>query len=110
MSETMSDAPSGTAPAARLSGLVKRFPGFDLGPLDLTLEAGTVLALVGPVAFPPPTPEEPGQWCRRANRQSHARCAAARGLLCRRCRRSEDRNGGAGGDSQADRLRAIGAS
>jgi len=36
------------AAAARLSGLVKRFPGFQLGPLDLTLEPGTVLALVGP--------------------------------------------------------------
>jgi len=34
--------------AARLSGLTKRFPGFELGPLDLTLEPGTVLALVGP--------------------------------------------------------------
>jgi len=34
--------------AVRLSGLVKRFPGFELGPLDLTLEPGTVLALVGP--------------------------------------------------------------
>jgi ABC-2 type transport system ATP-binding protein len=34
--------------AARLSGLTKRFPGFQLGPLDLTLEPGTVLALVGP--------------------------------------------------------------
>jgi ABC-2 type transport system ATP-binding protein len=36
------------APAARLSGLTKRFPGFQLGPLDLDLEPGTVLALVGP--------------------------------------------------------------
>ena len=44
----MSDhRPEATA-AARLSGLVKRFPGFQLGPLDLTLEPGTVLALVGP--------------------------------------------------------------
>ena len=34
--------------AARLSGLVKEFPGFRLGPLDLVLEPGTVLALVGP--------------------------------------------------------------
>ncbi|MCP4896148.1 MAG: ABC transporter ATP-binding protein, partial [bacterium] len=34
--------------AARLSGLTKRFQGFQLGPLDLTLEPGTVLALVGP--------------------------------------------------------------
>jgi len=34
--------------AARLSGLTKIFPGFKLGPLDLTLEPGTVLALVGP--------------------------------------------------------------
>ena len=39
--------PQGTA-AARLSGLTKSFPGFRLGPLDLTLEPGTVLALVGP--------------------------------------------------------------
>ncbi len=35
-------------PAARLSGLTKRWPGFQLGPLDLILEPGTVLALVGP--------------------------------------------------------------
>jgi ABC-2 type transport system ATP-binding protein len=34
--------------AARLSGLVKRFPGFQLGPVDLVLDPGTVLALVGP--------------------------------------------------------------
>ena len=34
--------------AARLTGLTKRFPGFQLGPIDLTLEPGTVLALVGP--------------------------------------------------------------
>jgi ABC-2 type transport system ATP-binding protein len=34
--------------AARLKGLTKRFRGFQLGPLDLTLEPGTVLALVGP--------------------------------------------------------------
>jgi len=39
--------PQATA-AARLSGLVKRWPGFQLGPLDLALEPGTVLALVGP--------------------------------------------------------------
>ena len=37
-----------TPAAARLSGLVKTFPGFQLGPLDLTIEPGTVLALVGP--------------------------------------------------------------
>jgi ABC-2 type transport system ATP-binding protein len=36
------------APAARLRGVVKTFPGFQLGPLDLVLEPGTVLALVGP--------------------------------------------------------------
>lgn len=35
-------------PAVRLTGLTKRYPKFELGPLDLTLEAGTVLALVGP--------------------------------------------------------------
>lgn len=34
--------------AVRLSGLTKRWPGFQLGPLDLSLQAGTVLALVGP--------------------------------------------------------------
>ncbi|MDH3745565.1 MAG: ABC transporter ATP-binding protein [Acidobacteriota bacterium] len=34
--------------AVRLSGLTKRFPGFQLGPVDLVLEPGTVLALVGP--------------------------------------------------------------
>jgi ABC-2 type transport system ATP-binding protein len=36
------------AAAARLHGLTKQWPGFQLGPLDLTLEPGTVLALVGP--------------------------------------------------------------
>ncbi len=36
------------AEAIRLAGLTKRFPGFQLGPLDLTLKPGTVLALVGP--------------------------------------------------------------
>ena len=44
----MSERRSEAAAAARLSGLTKRFPGFQLGPLDLTLEPGTVLALVGP--------------------------------------------------------------
>ena len=34
--------------AARLNGLMKCFPGFQLGPVDLVLEPGTVLALVGP--------------------------------------------------------------
>jgi ABC-2 type transport system ATP-binding protein len=34
--------------AARLAGLVKRFPGFTLGPLDLIIDPGSVLALVGP--------------------------------------------------------------
>jgi ABC-2 type transport system ATP-binding protein len=34
--------------AVRLEGLTKRFEGFQLGPLDLVLEPGTVLALVGP--------------------------------------------------------------
>jgi ABC-2 type transport system ATP-binding protein len=40
--------PRNDTPAVRLTGLTKRFPGFELGPLDLTLEPGTVLALVGP--------------------------------------------------------------
>jgi len=44
----MNDHQPQTTAAARLSGLVKRWPGFQLGPLDLTLEPGTVLALVGP--------------------------------------------------------------
>jgi ABC-2 type transport system ATP-binding protein len=44
----MNDHRPEATPAARLSGLVKRFPGFQLGPLDLILEPGTVLALVGP--------------------------------------------------------------
>jgi ABC-2 type transport system ATP-binding protein len=34
--------------AVRLTGLTKRFQGFQLGPVDLVLEPGTVLALVGP--------------------------------------------------------------
>jgi ABC-2 type transport system ATP-binding protein len=44
----MSDLRPQATPATRLRGLVKCFPGFQLGPLDLTLEPGTVLALVGP--------------------------------------------------------------
>jgi ABC-2 type transport system ATP-binding protein len=36
------------AAAICLDGLVKRFPGFELGPMNLVLEPGTVLALVGP--------------------------------------------------------------
>jgi len=44
----MNDHQPQTTAAARLSGLAKRWPGFQLGPLDLTLEPGTVLALVGP--------------------------------------------------------------
>lgn len=34
--------------AATLSGLIKRYPGFQLGPIDLKVEPGTVLALIGP--------------------------------------------------------------
>lgn len=44
----MTEHTNGAPAAARLSGLVKTFPGFQLGPLDLTIEPGTVLALVGP--------------------------------------------------------------
>jgi len=44
----MKDRRKEAATAARLSGLTKRFRGFQLGPLDLTLEPGTVVALVGP--------------------------------------------------------------
>jgi ABC-2 type transport system ATP-binding protein len=44
----MSEGQPATTAAAQLFGLTKRFPGFQLGPLDLTLEPGTVLALVGP--------------------------------------------------------------
>jgi ABC-2 type transport system ATP-binding protein len=44
----MSGHPPDSAAAVRLDGLIKRFRGFQLGPLDLTLEPGTVLALVGP--------------------------------------------------------------
>jgi len=44
----MNDHQPQTTAAARLSGLTKRWPGFQLGPLDLSLEPGTVLALVGP--------------------------------------------------------------
>ena len=36
------------APAFVLSGLRQSYPGFRLGPIDLSLEPGTVLALVGP--------------------------------------------------------------
>ncbi len=44
----MSREPGKDAPAVRVTGLVKSFPKFELGPLDLTLEPGSVLALVGP--------------------------------------------------------------
>ena len=44
----MSEPRTENLAAARLTGLTKRFPGFQLGPVDLTLEPGTVLALVGP--------------------------------------------------------------
>jgi ABC-2 type transport system ATP-binding protein len=44
----MNNRRSNNGAAAQLSGLTKRFPGFQLGPLDLSLEPGTVLALVGP--------------------------------------------------------------
>ena len=44
----MNNRPSENGAAAQLSGLIKRFPGFQLGPLDLALEPGTVIALVGP--------------------------------------------------------------
>src|SRR5512137_2034353 len=35
-------------PAFTLTGVVKRYPGFTLGPLDLTLQPGTVVGFVGP--------------------------------------------------------------
>lgn len=44
----MTREPRDHSPAVRLEGLTWRVPKFQLGPLDLTLEAGTVLALVGP--------------------------------------------------------------
>jgi ABC-2 type transport system ATP-binding protein len=34
--------------AFTLNGVVKRYPGFTLGPIDLTLDPGTVLGFVGP--------------------------------------------------------------
>jgi ABC-2 type transport system ATP-binding protein len=34
--------------AFTLNGVVKRYPGFSLGPIDLALEPGTVLGFVGP--------------------------------------------------------------
>ena len=44
----MSDHRQESPPAVNLTGLTKNFEGFQLGPLDLVLEPGTVLALVGP--------------------------------------------------------------
>ena len=44
----MSDHRPESPPAVKLTGLTKNFEGFQLGPLDLVLEPGTVLALVGP--------------------------------------------------------------
>ena len=37
-----------SGPAFALTGVVKRYPGFTLGPLDLTLEPGMVVGFVGP--------------------------------------------------------------
>ncbi len=37
-----------TAAAFALTGLVKRYPGFTLGPIDLAIEPGTVVGFVGP--------------------------------------------------------------
>ena len=39
---------NGGAPAFSARGLVKRYPGFSLGPIDLELQPGVVLGLVGP--------------------------------------------------------------
>jgi len=39
---------SPTLPALSMAGLIKRYRGFQLGPLDLDLDPGTVLGLVGP--------------------------------------------------------------
>ena len=39
---------STNGPAVSLLGLEKRYPGFQLGPLDLSIEPGTVVGLVGP--------------------------------------------------------------
>jgi ABC-2 type transport system ATP-binding protein len=39
---------NGGVPAFSTKGLVKRFPGFTLGPIDLELQPGTVLGLIGP--------------------------------------------------------------
>lgn len=39
---------SAQPPAFKLAGLVKHYPGFTLGPLDLELEPGRVLGFVGP--------------------------------------------------------------
>jgi len=44
----MSDHRPESTPAVKLTGLTKIFEGFQLGPLNLVLEPGTVLALVGP--------------------------------------------------------------
>jgi ABC-2 type transport system ATP-binding protein len=37
-----------SGPAFALTGVVKRYPGFTLGPIDLALAPGTVLGFVGP--------------------------------------------------------------
>ena len=37
-----------TVPALRIEGLVKSFPSFQLGPLDLTVPAGSLYGLIGP--------------------------------------------------------------
>lgn len=43
------DVPEGeTGPLVSLSGVGKSLPGFDLGPVDLTVERGYVTAVVGP--------------------------------------------------------------
>jgi len=55
--------------AFTLTGLVKQYPGFTLGPIDLTLEPGTVLGLVGSAptgrARRRPSTASPASSCRR---------------------------------------------
>ncbi|MEM6795743.1 MAG: ABC transporter ATP-binding protein [Acidobacteriota bacterium] len=46
--DTSAQDPAGGVSALSLRGVTKRYGDFELGPLDLELEAGTVLAFVGP--------------------------------------------------------------
>lgn len=48
MASSIPTSPASAPPAFAIRGLCKSYRGFSLGPLDLELEPGTVLAMIGP--------------------------------------------------------------